>query len=175
MDFFEMFAAAGLGSGVAFGLLRIWLDRRLAHDLNKKLESFKHSLAKEIEDYRAKTGITTSERHRVYKTISDMLDDASRGWSDVWISYTANLPVDQKDLLNIATALLAISNVLRHDALYLDSDVIDFIEKRIEPYRSICIETISSDEDALKKRADEFIGTFDGRRKEITEKMQETM
>lgn len=182
MEFLEMLAASGIGAGLAFGLLRLWLDRRLGLEMDKKLETFKHGLAKEIEEHRTKSEIEINERHRVYKTISESLDSASVAWNRIWVVFVADRdnpsPPSNENLYTVASNLTAVTSIVRHEMLYLDKDLVKEVEDKLHPFLSVVIETIVYDPEAIYKRSEEFledVNSFNLIREELIKKMRDTM
>lgn len=181
MDITSIIATNALAVGVVGFLLKLWVDKRLSHSLEKELEKFKLSLAKEVSLYSIQNEWNHTKKMELLGKLYEKMVDADFELK----AFLLNIKVKKKDLIEehahkFCEKYLELNSLLYKNELFLEQSLVDDVRKIYEPYFEVVKESLEGDFDyegfgmGLPELMEEVIDVGDTPRKRVVEKFRKS-
>lgn len=128
-----------LGNAVAVGvlgyLLKIWIERRLSLSLDRKLESFKAELAKDIARDAIQQKWVNDKRMELLGQLNEVMLDMDFEIKALFFNIKVQSKEFTKDRASkVCERYTALNSVLYKSEIFLDSSVVDEVRSTYRPY-----------------------------------------
>lgn len=181
MDISSLLVTNALAVAVVGFLLKIWVDKRLSKSLEKELEKFKLTLAKEISLYSIQNKWNHSKKMELLGKLYERMVEADFELK----AFLMNIKVKNKKLIDdraykFCEKYLELNALLHKNELFLEQSLIDDVRKIYEPYFEVAKESMDEDfdyegfGDGLPELLDEVIEVGDSPRKRIVERFRKS-
>ncbi|MCX5864558.1 MAG: hypothetical protein NTW42_05750 [Deltaproteobacteria bacterium] len=145
-DMLTIIATNAVAVAIVGYLLRLWVDKRLAHALGQELERLKADLAKEVSRHSIQTTWNHSKRMELFSQLYEHMIDVD---SELKF-FLMNIKIGKKDFiqdraLNLSEKYLALNACLHKNELFLEQSLVDEVRSAYKPYVDMAQELLGVD------------------------------
>lgn len=181
MSIEAILATNAVAVGVVGFLLKLWVDKRLSHSLEKELEKFKLPLAKEVSLYAIQNEWNHTKKMELLGKLYEKMVEADFELK----AFLMNIKVGKKELIDdraykFCEKYLELNALLHKNELFIEQSLVDEVRKIYEPYFEAAKDSMEEDFDfqgfgeGLPEHMDDLLAVGDTPRKRVVEKFRKS-
>lgn len=179
MDIVAILATNAIAVGVVGYLLKLWVDKRLAHALGIELERFKAELAKEVARHSIQTTWNHNKKMELFGLLYEHMIDADFQLKALLM----NIKVGDREsirqrAIQFSEKYLELNSCLHKNELFLEQSLVDQVRAVYQPYFEVAQTALGSEADIeqfrskLPNKMEEIFSIGDSPRKKIVEQFR---